>query len=141
MGFVLLVVGVFWCFVFGFVFFVVPIAGGAVPLVLMLGAAGAAPLLPSRVTRCPPAGTQSGRLSRAFDLGVHRARIWLVPKVLWQEPGFVLPESARCPSAWMEHFLVSEEWLWLEAGRQGCTGCFLLRRNAAAGAWVVQSVG
>lgn len=86
LGFVLLVVGFFWCFVFGlfFFFFVVPIAGGAVPLVSMLGAAGAAPLLPPRVTRCPPARTQSGRLSRAFDLDVHRARVGLVPKVLWQ---------------------------------------------------------
>lgn len=78
---------------------------------------GGAPLLPPRVTRCPPARTQSGRLSRAFDLDVHRARVGLVPKVLWQEPGIVLPDSARCQSAWMERFLVSEEWLWLEAGR------------------------
>lgn len=119
LGFCFIGCGVFWCFVFGlvFFFFVVPIAGGAVPLVSMLGAAGAAPLLPPRVTRCPPARTQSGRLSRAFDLDVHRARVGLVPKVLWQEPGIVLPDSARCQSAWMERFLVSEEWLWLEAGR------------------------
>lgn len=122
LGFCFIGCGVFWCFVFGLVFFlfVVPTAGGAVPLVSMLGAAG--------VPRFCRPGSPGARLPEPKAVGFHErlTSVCTGPALGWSQRCFGKNPVLSFPTprvvrvlGWSAFWFRRNGFGWRQAGTHG----------------------